>query len=112
MIQTGVGEVCARVPRASDRQDEITYTSKLLPPYLRRARSIEDLLPWLYLKGISTGDFSEALASLLGEQARCLSPSKISRLKGARVSEHEDWNRRSLPGKQYVYLWADGGLFP
>lgn len=111
MIQTGVGEIPARVPRARDRQDEITYTSKLLPPYLRRTKSIEDLLPWLYLKGISTGDFSEALASLLGEQARGLSPSTINRLKSVWAREHDDWNRRSLAGKQYVYVWADGVYF-
>ncbi len=110
-VQTGVGEIAARVPRARDRQGEIPFTSKLLPPYLRRTRSIEDLLPWLYLKGISTGDFSEALASLLGENARGLSPSTISRLKSVWAREHDDWNRRSLAGKQYVYVWADGVYF-
>ncbi len=110
-VQTGVGEIPARVPRARDRQGEITFTSKLLPPYLRRTKSIEDLLPWLYLKGISTGDFSEALASLLGEDARGLSASTISRLKGVWSGEYADWNRRSLAGKQYVYVWADGVYF-
>lgn len=112
-VQTGIGEIPARVPRARDRSggQQISFTSKLLPPYLRRSKSIEDLLPWLYLKGISTGDFSDALASLLGNQARGLSASTISRLKSSWSREYDDWNRRSLAGKQYVYLWADGVYF-
>ena len=114
MIQTGIGEVPARVPRGRDRacdREAIKYTSKLLPPYLRRTKSIEDLLPWLYLKGISTGDFSDALTSLLGESARGLSATTISRLKQVWGREHEVWSKRSLAGKQYVYMWADGVYF-
>ena len=114
MIQTGIGDVPARVPRGRDKADgreAITYSSQLLPPYLRRTKSIDDLLPWLYLKGISTGDFSDALASLLGENARGLSASTISRMKRFWSQEHEVWSKRSLAGKQYVYVWADGVYF-
>lgn len=110
-IQTGVGEVMAKVPRAWDQEkgkDGIRFSSKLLPPYLRRSQSIEDLLPWLYLKGISTGDFSDALASLLGEGAKGLSAPTISRLKKTWESDYKAWNTRSLEGKEYVYVWADG----
>lgn len=114
MIQTGIGDVPVRVPRGRDKaggSEAITYSSQLLPPYLRRTKSIEDLLPWLYLKGISTGDFSDALASLLGENARGLSASTISRMKRFWSQEHEVWSKRSLAGKQYVYVWADGVYF-
>lgn len=110
-IQTGVGEVIAKVPRAWDQEkgkNGIRFSSKLLPPYLRRSQSIEDLLPWLYLKGISTGDFSDALSSLLGEGARGLSASTISRLKKTWEGDYQAWNSRSLAGKEYVYVWADG----
>lgn len=113
-IQTGVGDVIAKVPRAWDQEegkDGIRFSSKLLPPYLRRSQSIEDLLPWLYLKGLSTGDFSDALASLLGDGARGLSPSTIGRLKSTWESDYKAWNKRSLAGKQYVYVWADGVYF-
>lgn len=114
MVQTGIGELPARVPRGRDKAgglEAIKYSSKLLPPYLRRTKSIEDLLPWLYLKGISTGDFSEALTSLLGENARGLSATTISRLKSVWGREHEQWSKRSLAGKEYVYMWADGVYF-
>jgi putative transposase len=110
-IQTGVGHVEARVPRARDQQggaDAIRFSSSILPPYLRRTKSIEDLLPWLYLKGVSTGDFSDALESLLGKDAPGLSASTISRLKHAWGDEYKTWHRASLAGKQYVYVWADG----
>jgi putative transposase len=79
-----------------------------LPPYLRRTKSIDDLIPWLYLKGISTGDFSEALQSLLGPGAKGLSASTIVRLKETWQLEHEAWSKRSLKGRRYVYVWADG----
>lgn len=110
-IQTGVGAVSAKVPRARDREggpDALRFHSKILPPYLRRSRSIEELLPWLYLKGISTGGFQEALASLLGEDAPGLSASTISRLKKCWEEDHEAWRHRDLSGKEYVYVWADG----
>ena len=83
-VQTGIGPVPVKVPRVRDRAPDRTplrFTSKILPPYLRRAKSIEDMLPWLYLKGVSTGDFSEALAALLGPDAPGLSATTITRLK-------------------------------
>ncbi|QZZ19890.1 IS256 family transposase [Leptothermofonsia sichuanensis E412] len=111
-IVTGVGEVEIQVPKVRDRTHSgIKFNSSLLPPYLKRAQSVEEVLPWLYLKGISTGDFSEALASLLGAQAQGLSASTISRLKAKWLEEHQQWQKRSLAGKRYVYLWADGMYF-
>ena len=108
-IQTGIGDIEVKVPKVRDRSGSgIKFNSSLLPPYLKRAESIEELLPWLYLKGISTGDFREALASLLGKDARGLSPNTISRLKQDWTEEHKSWSRRDLSGKRYVYWWADG----
>jgi putative transposase len=110
-IQTGIGEVAVKAPRARDRAGEIKFHSSILPAYLRRTRSIEELLPWLYLKGLSTGDFSEALAALLGKDARGLSAATISRLKEVWKGEYEHWTRRDLSGKHIVYLWVDGVHF-
>jgi transposase-like protein len=110
-IQTGIGEVAVKAPRVRDREGEIKFRSSILPAYLRRTRSIEELLPWLYLKGLSTGDFSTALAALLGKDARGLSAATISRLKEGWKVEYERWSKRSLAGKEYVYLWADGVHF-
>jgi putative transposase len=110
-IQTGIGAVAVKAPRARDRAGEIKFHSSILPAYLRRTRSIEELLPWLYLKGLSTGDFSEALAALLGKDARGLSAATISRLKEVWKSEYEHWTRRDLHGKNFVYLWVDGVHF-
>ena len=113
-IQTGIGMVAVRRPRVRDRQPEagrIRFTSAILPPYLRRAKSVEELLPWLYLKGISTGDFGEALAALLGPDAPGLSPTTITRLKTVWAEEYERWTRRDLSAKRYVYFWADGIYF-
>jgi transposase-like protein len=110
-IQTGIGEVAVKAPRARDRAGEIKFQSNILPAYLRRTRSIEELLPWLYLKGLSTGDFSEALAALLGKDARGLSAATISRLKEVWKGEYEHWTRRDLSGKNFVYLWVDGVHF-
>jgi transposase-like protein len=110
-IQTGIGQIKVKVPRSRDRQPEeepIRFTSSILPPYLRRTRSIEELLPWLYLKGISTGDFRDALEALLGKDAPGLSANTISRLKVKWVSEMEQWNKRKFIDKHYVYFWADG----
>ena len=93
------------------RQSRVKGSSSvqaLLPPYLRRSKTIEEFIPWLYLKGISTGDFSEALQTLLGEQAKGFSPNVIVRLKDQWTAEYEQWSRRDLTGKQYVYIWADG----
>lgn len=108
-IQTGIGDVIVKVPKVRDRSGSgIHFNSQLLPPYLRRTKSIEELIPWLYLKGISTGDYSEALASLLGEQAKGLSANTVSRLKSHWLDEHQNWQREDLSEKRYVYWWADG----
>lgn len=108
-IQTGIGDVSIRVPKVRDRSGGgIRFTSSLLPPYLKRAKSVEELLPWLYLRGISTGDFNEALSALLGEGASGLSASTISRLKAQWIDEHHAWSQRDLRDTRYVYLWADG----
>lgn len=110
-IQTGIGAVAVKAPRVRDRAGEMKFHSSILPPYLRRTRSLEELLPWLYLKGLSTSDFSSALTALLGKDAPGLSANTISRLKEVWKTEHEQWARRSLSGKEYVYLWADGIYF-
>lgn len=111
-ITTGVGAVEVKVPKVLDRSGNgIKFNSTLLPPYLKRSRSVEEVLPWLYLKGVSTGDFAEALRALLGNQAEGLSASTISRLKSKWNNEHQDWQQRSLAGKRYVYVWADGVYF-
>jgi putative transposase len=110
-IQTGIGDVTVKAPRVRDRAGEIKFQSNILPAYLRRTSSIEELLPWLYLKGLSTGDFSEALAALLGKDARGLSAATISRLKEVWKGEYERWTRRDLNGKHIVYLWVDGVHF-
>ncbi|MCP4549312.1 MAG: IS256 family transposase [bacterium] len=112
-LQTGVGPVKVRQPRVNDRRiDEdgrrIRFTSSILPPYLRKTRSIEELIPWLYLKGISTGDFSEALMALLGPEAPGLSASTVVRLKEVWQRDYEAWRKRSLADKRYVYFWVDG----
>ena len=115
-VQTGIGAVTVRCPRVRDRGaavagDKIRFTSAILPPYLRRAKSIEELLPWLYLKGISTGDFSEALAALLGPAAPGLSATTIGRLKAVWQDELAGWEKRDLSARRYVYFWADGIYF-
>jgi putative transposase len=112
-IQTGIGQVPVRAPRIRDRQPDspqgrIRFTSAIVPPYLRRTKSIETLLPWLYLKGISTGDFTEALTALLGKDAPGLSAATIGRLKTIWQDEYKQWQQRDLSKKRYVYLWADG----
>ncbi len=115
-IQTGIGQVAVRQPRINDKRldqngQRSRFSSKILPPYLRRTRSIDELIPWLYLKGISTGDFSEALAALLGPQASGLSATNIVRLKACWQEEWKDWSSRSLQGKAYAYIWVDGIYF-
>ncbi len=108
-IQTGIGAVPVRMPRVRDRSGQgRQFTSTILPPYLRRTKSLEELIPWLYLKGISTGEFSEALQALLGPEAPGLSATTVSRLKETWKTEREQWQQRDLSGKRYVYLWADG----
>jgi transposase-like protein len=113
-IVTGIGPLTVKQPRVLDRRSPEAaepFSSKVLPPYLRKTKSIEELIPWLYLKGISTGDFSEALASLLGPQTAGLSASTVVRLKAIWQEEFTAWNKHSLEGKEYVYVWADGVHF-
>ncbi|MBU1209651.1 MAG: IS256 family transposase [Alphaproteobacteria bacterium] len=113
-VMTGIGPVAVRQPRVRDRgvkaddPGRIRFSPSILPPYMRRSKSIETLLPILYLKGISTGDFSEALAALLGKDAAGLSPSAIGRLKDGWQDEHAAWQKRDLSAKRYVYIWVDG----
>jgi transposase-like protein len=115
-LQTGIGAIEVRRPRVRDRgaDDEshrIRFTSAVLPAYLRRARNVEELLPWLYLKGISTGQFEDALTVLLGPDAPGLSAATIRRLVSAWQDEHQRWQGRDLSAKRYVYVWADGVYF-
>lgn len=108
-IQTGLGDVSVKVPKVRDRTGQgIKFNSKLVPPYLKRAKSVEELLPWLYLKGVSTGDFQEALGSLLGADASGLSSGTISRLKACWENDYRQWQQRDLSGRRFVYVWADG----
>ena len=108
-LQTGIGSINVEVPRIKDRgKSGIKFKSSLVPPYLRRTKNIEELLPVLYLKGISTGDFGEALTCLVGEKAMGISHSIICRLKQTWENDFEEWNKRSLIKKKYVYFWADG----
>ena len=111
-ILTGIGSVAVRCPRVRDRvglgSQRIRFSSAILPPYARRSKSLEVLLPILYLKGISTGQFEEALVALLGKDAGGLSASTIARLKEAWSEEHARWSERDLSAKRYVYFWVDG----
>jgi transposase-like protein len=111
-IMTGIGPVAVRCPRVRDRVGEgserIRFSSAILPPYARRSKSLEVLIPILYLKGVSTGDFEEGLVALLGKGAGGLSASTIGRLKEAWSEEHMRWSKRDLSAKRYVYFWVDG----
>lgn len=110
-IITGVGPLEVQQPRVLDRRSQAEaepFSSKILPPYLRKTKSLEELIPWLYLKGVSTGEFGEALQALVGPRAEGLSASAVTRLKQGWEQEYDDWSRRSLEGKEYVYVWADG----
>ena len=111
-ILTGAGPLEVSQPRVRDNSPEVhsrvTFSSSVLPPYLRKSKAIEELIPWLYLKGVSTGDFSEALQSLVGEQAKGLSANVVVRLKEVWSQEYDKWMQRDLSGTQYVYFWADG----
>ena len=113
-VMTGFGPVAVKVPRLRDRGDgaeRIRFTSSILPPYLRKARSVEELLPWLYLKSLSSGDIQEALTALFGPNAAGLSSTTVSRLKAAWWEEYERWQRRDLSPRRIVYIWADGVYF-
>jgi len=113
-IVTGIGAVAVRQPRVRDRQagsgdgERIRFAPAILPPYARRTKSLDVLIPILYLKGVSTGDFEEVLAALVGKDAPGLSASTIGRLKEAWTEEHAQWSQRDLSAKRYVYFWADG----
>lgn len=113
-IMTGIGPVAAQQPRVRDREaaaegiSAIKFKPAILPPYARRSKSLEVLIPVLYLRGISTGDFGEALSALLGKDAPNLSASTIARLKDGWSEEHRKWSARDLSAKRYVYVWADG----
>ncbi|MGR9117470.1 MAG: IS256 family transposase [Gammaproteobacteria bacterium] len=108
-IQTGLGDIEVQVPKVRDRTGSgVKFSSSLVPPYLKRTQHIEEFLPWLYLRGISTGDFSETLKHLLGPEAPGLSAGTISRLKQDWEQQYRDWTQRDLSQKRYVYVWADG----
>ena len=114
-IQSGSGSIEVRQPRVNDKRvdeqgNRLRFTSKILPPYLRKTKAIEELVPWLYLKGISTSDFPEALACL-GHDGSGLSATSVVRMKEVWQGEFENFSRRSLAGKRYVYVWADGIYF-
>jgi putative transposase len=114
-IQTGIGPLEVQRPRVRDRgagdASRIRFTSAVLPAYLRRTRNVEELLPWLYLKGISTGQFDETLTVLLGPNAPGLSATTVRRLVSTWQDEHRRWQGRDLSAKRYVYVWADGVYF-
>ena len=108
-LLTGLGSVSVRIPKARSRAEEpAVFHSRLVPPYVRRARSVDAVLPWLYLHGVSTGNMREALAALLGAEAAGLSASVVARLKGVWMEEYRLWRRAKLGKDRYVYLWVDG----
>lgn len=110
-LLTGIGPIPVKQPRVRDRRREESFTSAILPRYMRRVPSLDNLVPTLYLKGISTGDFTEALEAILGEKAKGLSASTVVRLKRQWEQEYRAWATRDLAGKRYVYFWADGIYF-
>lgn len=112
-VLTGAGPLPVEQPRVRDKRpsssaERLTFSSSILPPYLRRSKTLDDLIPWLYLKGVSTGNFTEALQSLVGEEARGLSASVIARLLEQWQEEYATWQKRDLTNKRYVYMWVDG----
>ena len=108
-VLSGIGSVPVKMPRARDRSGEgVRFRSSLVPPYVRRSRSVDAVLPWLYLKGVSTADMSEALAALVGKDAAGLSAAVVSRLKARWAQEYDAWKRSALGKDRWVYLWADG----
>jgi transposase-like protein len=110
-IQTGLGNVEIKQPRVHDRREGESFTSKILPPYMRRVPSIDALVPALYLKGVSTGNMEEALEAILGPNASGLSAANVVRLKEGWAQEYGEWQKRDLSKKNYVYIWADGIYF-
>jgi len=110
-VQIGTGPVKIRSPRVNDRRPDYHFTSRILPPYMRRSPRLDEALPVLYLRGLSTGDFSEALRALLGPEAAGFSATTITRLLKTWQDDYQAWRKRSLEGKEYVYIWADGVYF-
>lgn len=115
-VMTGAGELEVRQPRVRDRRGagdprSVSFSSAVLPRYLRRSKAIDELIPWLYLRGISTGQFQDALEALVGEGAKGLSASTVTRLTATWAEEYEAWRTRDLTDTNYVYLWADGIYF-
>ena len=108
-IQTGLGDIQVQVPKVRDRSGNgVKFNSTLVPPYLKRTKAVEEFIPWLYLKGISTGEMQPTLEALLGEGAKGLSANTVSRLKQLWEQEYDDWRQRDLSHRRYVYIWADG----
>ncbi|MBT7444453.1 MAG: IS256 family transposase [Methylococcales bacterium] len=108
-VQTGLGDISVKIPKVRDRSKQgVKFNSKLIPPYLRRTKNLEEFIPWLYLKGISTGDMQPALETLLGEGAKGLSAGTVSRLKQSWENDYDAWRKRDLSKRRYVYIWADG----
>jgi putative transposase len=110
-VQIGAGPVKIKSPRVNDRRPDQRFTSKILPPYMRRSPRLDEALPVLYLRGLSTGDFSEALRALLGPEAAGFSATTITRLLTTWQDDYQAWRKRSLESKEYVYIWADGVYF-
>jgi putative transposase len=110
-VQLGAGSIKIRSPRVNDRRPEEQFTSKILPPYMRRSPRLDEAIPVLYLRGLSTGDFSEALKALIGPEATGFSATTITRLLKTWQDDYKAWRKRSLKGKEYVYVWADGVYF-
>jgi putative transposase len=110
-VSLGAGVIEIEAPRVNDRRSDYRFTSKILPPYMRRSPRLNEALPVLYLRGLSTGDFEEALCALLGAEAAGFSPATITRLTSVWQEERESWQKRPLTGKEYIYMWADGVYF-
>ena len=110
-VQLGAGSIKIKTPRVNDRRPDHRFTSKILPPYMRRSPRLDEAIPVLYLRGLSTGDFSEALEALVGPEAAGFSATTITRLLKTWQDDYQAWRKRSLKGKEYVYVWADGVYF-
>ena len=108
-IQTGIGAVLVKIPKVRSRSDKlVTFRSALVPPYVRKTRSLEAAIPWLYLNGVSTGEMGDALGALVEKDAKGLSPSTVSRLKKEWGDQYHLWRKKALDKDQWVYIWADG----
>ena len=107
-LLTGIGKMKVKAPRVHDRRKGKRFTSVILPAYLRKTKSLDELIPFLYLKGISTGNMQDSLVALLGDNYSGFSPTTVVRLKEKWEQEYSDWNKRDLSNKNYVYIWADG----